>query len=92
MRFVLICLLAVSAAPAMAQTSSSAAPAPQDARAAAAAARDARVVCRVMPVTGSLVRTTRECATIAEWRRRSETANDGARALVDGARGRPPGN
>ena len=66
------------------------APAPK-ANAPVGADDDTTIKCRSIAVTGSLVKKTRTCKTIAEWRRLRERGSDVAREIVDYSRTRPGG-
>lgn len=81
-RLLLVLALAVGAgAPALAQTATS------------ASANDPnRLICRRIQETGSLVRTTRQCFTRAEWDRIAETARRGAQRTVTDLSGGFNGN
>ena len=59
-----------------------AATAPTAASPAAAAAPE-RMRCRILPVTGSLVRTVRACHTLAQWRAIDDQGNRTARLMVE---------
>lgn len=48
---------------------------------------DVKVICRRRPVTGSLVRTTKECHTKSEWSRLDEDVRKQAGEYVDHGRG-----
>ena len=52
---------------------------------------DQRVRCRVLRETGSLVKRTRICRTVAEWRESRNNAEGISRDYVEGNRGRPAG-
>lgn len=81
---------APAAAPASAST-------PQDGKLAKASDKtasdaDPAVRCRIVRVTGSLVKKGRVCKTLAEWRRIIESGNEIARGLVEDGQSRPTGN
>lgn len=44
---------------------------------------DQRVKCRKIPVTGTLAGFTRECRTIAEWRKQEDAASETSRQMQD---------
>lgn len=58
------------------------APAPGTAQ-VAAADPDQQIKCRKLPVTGSLAGYTKECHTIAEWRKLDNAGSDTAREMQD---------
>ncbi|MCW3797963.1 hypothetical protein OMW55_09120 [Sphingomonas sp. BN140010] len=60
----------------------SAAPAPATVQPTAADA-DQRIKCRKIPVTGSLAGYTKECHTVAEWRKLDNAGSDTAREMQD---------
>lgn len=62
----------------------SAAPAP-----AAVPADGEALICRRIPVTGSIVRKEKICKTKAEWRSADDHGNGRARAIVEHSAGRP---
>lgn len=51
-----------------------------------------RVRCRLVEVTGSLVKRGRVCRTVAEWRRITENGNYNARKMVDESTSKQNGN
>lgn len=44
---------------------------------------DNKIRCRKLPVTGSLVKKTKVCRTVAEWRSISEKGNRNARDIIE---------
>lgn len=53
---------------------------------------DQKIKCRIVEVTGSLVRKGRVCKTIAQWRSIIGNSNELARKMVEDGTTRPTGN
>lgn len=53
---------------------------------------DARVRCRRVEVTGSLVKRGRVCRTVREWRESSSNGNDNARKMIEDSTSRQGGS
>ncbi len=53
---------------------------------------DQRIRCRIVNVTGSLVKGGRVCRTVAEWRAIIDNNNENARKMVQDGTTRPAGN